>query len=170
VTVSSSFVQVAPIARDSWPRRPAGSDPGCGARSCGSSETASPTVSTLPIRASRSMCGLSDTLASRDPATVTVLAAETSAGATTTSEPSVTPRFDIVTSSVSTTPGTPVSSAGAASAALTRAPVRRTASQARRPSASRTSGCNRTTPRRVSSADGVCRTVSVICGWLTRSP
>ncbi|OAP26787.1 hypothetical protein A4R44_02775 [Amycolatopsis sp. M39] len=185
VTVSSSLVQVAPITRDNCPRTAATSEPGTGARSCGNRETASPRVRTFPVSASRNVCGDTETDASRpvsgsrnvcgdtetdasrDPDTVTVRAAVTSAGETTTSPPSATPRFDMVTSSVNTTPGVASSAAGAAKAALRRAPVRCTASQARRPSASSTSGCSRTTPRRASSADGVCRTVRVICGSLT---
>lgn len=112
VTVSSSLVHVAPIARDSCPRTDATSAPGGGARSCGSRDTASPTVTTFPINASRRVFGETDALASREPATVTLRAADTPAGATTTSAPSVTPRLDIVTSSTSTTPGVPAAVGG----------------------------------------------------------
>ncbi|GAA3993744.1 hypothetical protein GCM10022247_11510 [Allokutzneria multivorans] len=59
-------------------------------------------------------------------------------------------------------PGECDPSEAAASAAVSRVPVSRTASQARNPSASSTSGCSRTTPRRVSRADGDNRMVSVI--------
>lgn len=55
----------------------------------------------------------------------------------------------------------------AASAALTRALVSRTAYHGRNPSASSTSGCSRTTPHRASSADVVSLMVRVICGVLT---
>ncbi len=167
VTVSSSLVQVAPTARDRVPRTAGTSEPGGGARSCGSSDTASPTVSTFPIRASRRVCSGTDRRASREPETVTRRAARTSQGRTRTSAPSATPTLPIVTSSASRTPGAAPAGAGAASATLTRAPVSRTASQARSPSASSTSRCSRTTPRRVSNADAVCRTVRVSCGALT---
>jgi hypothetical protein len=167
VIVISSLVQLTPIAADSSCRAAVTSEPGAGARSCGSRETASPTVTTLPINASRTASGRT-AAASREPATVIDRAAATSTGATTSSAPSTTPRLDSVTSSTSTTPGALASSAAAANAELARAPVSRTASQARRPSASSTSGCSRTTPRRVSSADGDSRAVNVICGDDTR--
>ncbi len=160
--VSSSLVQVMPIAPASLRRVADTSAPGGGARSWGSRDTASPVVSTLPVSASRSVSGVSEVLASRDPATVTERAGATATGVTTISAPSVTPTLDRVTSSTSTTPGGPAGSPAAASAALTREPVSLTASQARSPSASITSGCSRTTPRRVSNADGDRRAVSEI--------
>src|SRR5262249_8380725 len=83
--VISSVVHVMPIAVDSSLRTAVTSDPGTGARSCGSSDTASPVVITLPISASRTVSGVTVALASRDPDTVTVRAAATSTGATTNS-------------------------------------------------------------------------------------
>src|SRR5690606_3155148 len=80
VMVSSSDVHVAPMVRDNVVRAWAGSTPGSGARSCGSSETASPAVRTLPISANRSVSACSDEVAMREPATVTVRAWATVAG------------------------------------------------------------------------------------------
>src|SRR5690606_8845138 len=114
VIVSSSVVQVAPMARDSAPRAAETSDPGGGARSWGSNDTASPTVKTLPSSAIRNVCGESDIRASREPSTVTLRAALTSHGSTTTSAPSATPRLAIVTSSANSTPGADPSGAQAA--------------------------------------------------------
>ncbi|GAB3869815.1 hypothetical protein GCM10029964_002880 [Kibdelosporangium lantanae] len=165
VIVISSLVHVMPIAVDSRCRAVITSAPGGGARSWGSSDTASPTVKTLPSRASRSVCGGTDVDASREPETVIARAAATAAGVITTSDPSTRPMLVRVMSSSNTTPGR--SSLAAASAALARAPVSRTASHCRRPRASSTSGCSRTTPRRVSRADGDSRAVSVICGEVT---
>jgi len=141
------------------------SDPG--ATSCGSSDTASPVVSTLPASASRSVSGLIVRLTSADAATVIERAAATWTGAATTSDPSVSPRLDSVRSSSSAMPGAVCPAA--ASAAVDRAPVNRTASHGRNPSASSTSGCSRTTPRRASTAEVLSRAVSVICGALTTS-
>ena len=165
VTVSSSLVQVIPIAAASRLRTAAVLDPG--ARSCGSSDTASPAVSTLPASARRSVSGLTEWLTRTDAVTVIERAAGTSTGASTTSEPSVNPRLDSVRSSSSTIPG--ALCPAAASAALTRAPMSRTASHGRNPRASSTSGCSRTTPRRASNAEVLSRAVKVICGALTAS-
>jgi hypothetical protein len=163
VTVSSSVVQVIPIAVASRLRTAVASDPG--ATSCGSRDTASPVVSTLPASASRSVSGLTARLTSADPAKVIERAAGTCTGASTTSDPSVSPRLDNVRSSTSAVPGAVCPAA--ASAALNRAPVSRTASHGRKPSASSTSWCSRTTPRRASSAEVVSLAVRVICGALT---
>ncbi len=165
VTVSSSLVQVIPIAEASRRRTAAVSEPG--ARSCGSRDTASPAVRTLPASASRSVSGLTERLTSIDPVTVIERAAGTCTGARTTSDPSVNPRLDSVRSSSSAVPG--AACPAAASAALHRAPVSRTASHGRKPRASRTSGCSRTTPRRASTAEVVSLAVRVICGALTTS-
>ncbi len=99
VTVISSLVHVVPMASDSCRRACDTSAPGGGARSWGSSDTASPVVRTLPVRASRSVSGCTEAEASREPVTTMDRAADTSTGATTISEPSTMPRLDSVTSS-----------------------------------------------------------------------
>ena len=73
-----------------------------------------------------------------------------------------------MTSSTVAWPGATPGAAGAASAVVPRAPVSVTASQDRRPSASSTSGCSRTTPRRASAADGATRTTRETLGSCTR--
>ena len=161
-TVSSSLVQAAPNAPETRCRAAIGSAPGAGSTSRGSSDTASPRVTTLPSSATRTVSGVSAARASVDPVSRTTRAGSTPPGATTTVEPSVSPALDRVTSSSVACPAGP--SAGATSAVVTRAPVSATASHDRRPSASITSGCSRTTPRRKSVADAASRATSVISG------
>src|SRR5690606_22959365 len=135
-----------------------------GDTSCGSSETVSPGQKTLPAKARRTVSGDSDACANREPVTCTCLAGRTGTGATLTCAPSVNPRFINVSSSSRTIPVGEVRGAGAARAAVTRAPVNCTASHERRSRAFRTSGCSRTIPRRLSVAEDDSLAVSVMDG------
>ena len=71
----------------------------------GSSETASPPVTTLPSSASRTVSGVSAARASGEPVSRTTRAGSTPPGATTTVAPSVSPALDSVTSSSVAWPG-----------------------------------------------------------------
>src|SRR5690606_13059039 len=159
-TVSSSVVHALPSAPETRCRAAEAFEPGAGTTSWGSSDTASPAVTTLPTSASRIVSGVSAARASRDPVSVTRRAGCTVAGATTTGEPSVRPALDRVTSSSVAWPAGPVP--GATIAVVTRAPVKVTASHERSPSASMISGCSRTTPRRASAADAASRATRVM--------
>ena len=159
-TVNSSVVHELPNAPATCRRAAGTSRPGAGWMSCGSNDTASPPVTILPISASRTVSGGSAARASGEPVSSTCRAGCTLAGPTTTGAPSASPVLDSVTSSTVAWPGGPA--AGATSAVVTRAPVSVTASQDRNPSASITSGCSRTTPRRASAAEAATRATRVI--------
>ena len=153
VTVTSSVVHVPPRAAASPRRAPAASEPGIGARSWGSSESVSPGSRTFPVSARRSVSGARATVARREPASSMPRATATGAAVTPTVAPSTAPALTIVVSSSTAAPGAAGAGAGATRAAVVRAPVTRTASQASTPRAVMTSGCRRTTPRRASPAD-----------------
>ena len=70
-----------------------------GSTSCGSSDTSSPALTTLPSSASRSISGLTAATTVAGPDSATRRAATTGAGATTTWAPSRTPRLPSVRSS-----------------------------------------------------------------------
>ena len=166
-TVSSSVVHALPSAPATRLRAAGASRPGAGSMSCGRSDTASPPVTTLPTSASRTVSGVSAARASRDPVSRTRRAGSTRAGATTTADPSDSPALESVTSSRVACPAGP--DVGATRAVVTRAPVKVTASQERRPSASMTSGCSRTTPRRASAAEAARRATRVMEGTTART-
>ena len=82
-------------------------------------------------------------------------------GLTITSVPSRSPALDSVTSSSSTVPTGMSPAAIPATAAVVRDPVSDTASHSRMPRAAMAFGCNRTTPRRESTAEVFSRAVRV---------
>jgi hypothetical protein len=158
VTVSSSEVQVMPT--DEASAEVAAEVEVPGPRSRGSSDTVSPTVITLPSSAWRRVADEIDWVASLEPDTVTDRAPYTVTGATITVLVSRRPALDNVTSSSRAVPVGVPGGATPTTAAVVLAPVRATASHSRRPSAAMASGCNRTTPRRLSSAEVFSRAVS----------
>src|ERR1700753_3349797 len=99
VTVSSSEVQLIPTAAAS--ARLAVDVEVPGPRSRGNSDTASPTVITLPSRACRRWADVIDWVASEEPFSVTDRAPYTVTALTITAVPSRSPALDSVTSSSS---------------------------------------------------------------------
>src|ERR1700742_5019486 len=97
VTVSSSEVQLIPT--DDASARLAADVDVPGPRSRGSSDTASPTVITLPSKACRRVADERDWVASEEPLSVTDRAPYTMTGPTITGMPSRSPALDSVTSS-----------------------------------------------------------------------
>ena len=158
VTVSSSEVQVMPTAVARAALAPDVEVPG--PRSRGSSDTVSPTLSTLPSSAWRRVAEVTDRVASVEPRSVTDRAPYTVTGATSTVVSSRRPALDSVTSSSSAVPDGVPGGAIPATAAVTREPIRDTASHSRIPRAASTSGCRRTTPRRASNAEVLSRAVN----------
>ncbi len=120
-------------------------------RSWTRTETASPAVTTLPCRVSRSSGASRLTTTCRSADTTTVCAGRIAAARTSTCVPSATPRFDRVSSSQSSRSGAVPAGAGAASAPVRRAPSSRTTSSGPMPSAASTCGETRTRPRDCSS-------------------
>ena len=131
-----------------------------GPRSRGNNDTVSPTVMTLPSRAWRNVAGEIDWVASFDPLSVTDRAPYTVTGATITPAFSRSPALDSVTSSSNAVPVGVSPGATPTTVAVVRAPVNDTASHSRMPRAAITSGCSRTTPRRLSKAEVFSRAVS----------
>ena len=159
VTVSSSEVQVIPT--DAASAEVASEVEVPGPRSRGSSDTVSPTVSTLPSSACRNVVEFTERVARAEPLSVTDRAPYTVTGATTTVASSRSPALDSVTSSSNAVPvGVPFG-ATPTTAAVVREPMSDTASHSRIPSAAIASGCRRTTPRRESRAAVLSRAVSV---------
>ncbi|SIN01108.1 Uncharacterised protein [Mycobacteroides abscessus subsp. abscessus] len=159
VTVSSSEVQVMPTERVSADVASDVEVPG--PRSRGSSETVSPTVITLPKRAMRSVADETDWVAIEEPLTVIDRAPYTVTAATITEASSRRPALDRVTSSSRAVPAGTERGATPTTAAVVRDPVREIASHSRMPRAAIASGCNRTTPRRESTAEVFRRAVRV---------
>ena len=124
-------------------------------------------MTTLPSSASRTVSGVSAARASREPVSSTRRAGSTLAGRHHDRARRRTARR-WTASRRRGWPAPAGPSAGATSAVVTRAPVSVTASQDRRPSASITSGCSRTTPRRASAAEAASRATRVIEAALTR--
>ena len=122
----------------------------CG-RSCTSTETASPAVTTLPCRVSRSSGASRLTTTDRGADSTTVVAGRTAAARTWTAVPSATPRLASSSSSQSSRSGGVPGGARAASAPVRRAPSSRTTSSGPRPSAASTWAATRTSPRDCSS-------------------
>ena len=165
MTVSSSEVHATPNVRESAWAAAAVLVPG--PRSRGSSETVSPTVTTLPSNACRNVCAEIDCVARADPVTHTRLAPYTGTGETTIEASSLIPAFERVTSSSSAVPVGVPGGAIPATAAVRREPTRAMPSHSRKPNAVSTSGCSRTTPRRVSAAELFSRAVRANSGIVT---
>ncbi|SKY63396.1 Uncharacterised protein [Mycobacteroides abscessus subsp. abscessus] len=111
-----------------------------GPRSRGSSDTASPTDSTLPRSARRSVASSTPRLATAEPVTTTRAAPCTATPESTTEAFSLMPALENVMSSSSSVPVGVPDGAAATTAAVTRAPVIDTASHSRNPSAVSASG------------------------------
>src|SRR5206468_9480388 len=99
-----------------------------GPRSRGNSDTASPTVNTLPSNARRNVADDTNWVVSVEPLSVTDRAPYTVAATTMTAVSSVRPALDSVTSSSSTVPKGVCGPATAATAVMVREPVSDTAS------------------------------------------
>ena len=138
VTVSNSLVHVMPT--DNVSARVAALAVSSGPRSRGSSDTASPTDSTLPRSARRSVASSTPRLATAEPVTTTRAAPCTATPESTTEAFSLMPALENVMSSSSSVPVGVPDGAAATTAAVTRAPVIDTASHSRNPSAVSASG------------------------------
>ncbi len=160
MTVSSALVQAMPSAADSDRRTAVMSAAPPGATSCGSNETLSPSVTTLPTSARCTRSGGTTCRISAGPASTTAAAGCRVAGSTVTLPPSASPRLPSVRSSQRSSPRAAPAAAGAASAAVLRCPVSRTPAQGARPSSASVSGCSRTMPRRASKGAVTSRAVS----------
>ena len=108
-------------------------------------------------------------VASAEPVTATAARRDTVTGATTTVLESRSARRSTTSRRRGVRPVGVPDGAIPATAAVSREPIRAIPSHSRRPSAVSASGCRRTTPRRVSAAEVLSRTVSASSGEVTLS-